>query len=338
MKGEVEIVIIGAGGLIGEALLQMIAEHAWLSGHVELLGREEAVGQALDFGRRELVVSDSMLHEFSRKQVVIFTGEETVDSDWLERAQDVGCIILDLSSRLLANYDLPPVVAAVNPEVIAAVADGGIIALPDAATTQLVTLLKPIIDTVGINKVSVFSCHAVSETGRSGVEEMARQTAQLLNAKPVSPLVFSRQIAFNLIPLVGSLQNECQSDVERKIVDDSKKVLGRSDMNLSINCCWAPVFFGHSQAVDLQFDTLQSEVQLKKRLSDFPGITLFYTSDSYPTAVTDASGNDSLAVGRIKSDSESSTDFSLWTVADNLRFGIAGNAVKIVEVLVKDYL
>ncbi len=338
MKTEIEIAVVGAGGLIGEALLQMIAEHSWLNGHLQLLGGKATEGQEIEFGRQELVVSDAALYEFSRQQIVIVTGDETVDSDWLQPAQDAGCIILDLSSKLLAEYALPPLVAAVNPEVIAQVADGGILALPDAATTQLVTLLKSIQGCVEINRASVVSCHAVSELGRSGVEEMARQTARLLNGKALNSLVFTKQIAFNLLPLVGNQQSHGLSEVEVKIADDAKKVLRHRDMKLSVSCCWVPVFFGHSQAIDLQFDAPISVAQLKKALSNFPDISLFDTSDSYPTAVTDASGNNGLTVGRVKSDSEYSTDFSLWTVADNLRFGNAGNAVKVVEILVKNYL
>ncbi len=338
MKDALEIVIIGVSGLIGETLLQSIVEHEWLSGHVQLLGGEEATGQLVESVRQQFVVGDVALFEFSHKQVVISTGEEDVGNDWLEQAQDAGCIILDIGSKLLVDYDLPPVVAEVNPEVIRAVANGGIIALPDAATTQLVTLLKPIIDSVDVIRASVVSCHAISEMGRSGVEEMVRQTAQLLNGKPISPLVFSKQIAFNLIPLVGRPQSNGQSDAELRIIGDTKQVLSQQSMDLSVSCCWVPVFFGHSQSIDLQLRAPMSEQQLRERLTSMSGIKCCETSDFLPTAVTEASGEHTLAVGRIKSDLKNSTGFSLWTVADNLRFGNAGNAVKILEVLVKGYL
>lgn len=338
MRDAVEIVIIGANGLIGEALLQSIVEHAWLTSHVQLLSGEEAAGQPVESGRRQFIVGDVSLFEFSHKQVVISTGEEDAGNDWLERAQDAGCIILDIGAKLLAEYDLPPVVAAANPEVISQIANGGIIALPDAATTQLVTLLKPIIDSVDVIRASVVSCHAISEMGRTGVEEMARQTAQLLNGKPLSPVVFSKQIAFNLIPLVGMPQSNGQSEVELRIIDDTQQVLSQQNMDLSVSCCWVPVFFGHSQAIDLQLRDPISEQQLREKLTSMNGIKCCETSDYLPTAVTDASGKHTLAVGRIKSDPKYSTGFSLWTVADNLRFGNAGNAVKILEVLVKGYL
>jgi aspartate-semialdehyde dehydrogenase len=160
----------------------------------------------------------------------------------------------------------------------------------------------------------------------------------LLNAKPVTPLLFDKQIAFNLLPMAGRSEQQESPDVESEIAVAVRKLLGRSELNLSVRCCWVPVFFGHSQVVDMQFDRPIAMDRLRELLSSVADISLSDTSDSYPTAVTDASGKDGLVVGRIKSDAPSSTDFSLWTIADNLRFGIARNAVKSVEVLVKDYL
>ena len=338
MKREAEIVIIGATGLIGETLLQLIAEHPWLKGQLELLGGSTTIDEYVDFGGSTLTVDDAAAYDFKPGQIVISSGDEKVDKGWLEKALDAGCIVLDLGSTLLMEYDLPPVVASVNPGVLEAVVDGGIIALPGAATVQLTSLLKPIIDLSNINRVSVVSCHAVSELGRSGVEEMARQTALLLNAKPAGPLTFEKQIAFNLIPLVGSPLNNGLSDVERRIIDDTRQVLGQPQLDLSVNCCWVPVFFGHSQAITLQLETPQTKTRLEKLLTDFPGMFFFNTSDSYPTAVTEASGKNDLMVGRLIAGMDDSRNFTLWTVADNLRFGLAGNAVRAVEVLVKDYL
>ena len=137
-ESDLKVVIIGAGGLIGEALLSQCAEYAWLNGRLVLLGGESSAGQRIEFGRRELLIGELALHEFSREQLIVFTGDEVVDREWLVRAQEAGCIIFDLSARLLEEYSLPPVVAWVNPEVLGSVARGGIVHMPDAATTQLV--------------------------------------------------------------------------------------------------------------------------------------------------------------------------------------------------------
>jgi aspartate-semialdehyde dehydrogenase len=338
MESRLRLVIVGAEGLIGETLLQSLADHPWLTGQVELLGSGSSAGAWVEFGRQELQVGDAALYEFDRRQIVISTGEEEIDSGWLEAARQAGAIVLDTGANLLSAYDLPPVVAAVNPTVIEAVADGGIIALPDAATTQLATLLYAIADGGRIQRVSVVSCHAVSELGRSGVEEMARQTAQLLNGKPAANILFSRQIAFNLIPQVGQPLDDGLSATEQRMTEQTLRLLGQPDMELSVSCCWVPVFFGHSQAVDLSLGEPMSVDDLRTKLSATPEIHLSEATDYFPTAVTDASGNDGLAVGRIRTYPKRPANFSLWTIADNLRFGVVGNAVKILEILVKNYL
>lgn len=338
MKQEIKIAIVGASGLIGESLLAAIAGHPWLTRHVELLGGEGSVGQPLEFGRQELMVGELALFDFNQVQVVISTGEEQLDKEWLERAQEAGCIVLDIGAQLLEVSDLPPVVASVNAEVLAMVAHGGVVALPDAATTQLITVLKPLIDRLDIERVSVVSCHAISDLGRSGVEEMARQTAQLLNGKPVTPLIFPKQIAFNLYPQVGEIGNNGLTTTEQRIIDHTRRILADENIGISLTCSWVPVFFGHSQAITIQTADSINVDQVHGIFSAFPGINLMAASGSSPTAVTDASGKDNLTLGRIASGPESMTEFSFWTVADNIRFGLAGNAVKVLEVLVKNFM
>lgn len=338
MQEKIQVAIVGAEGLIGETLLSAIAEHPLLTGYLHLLGGEQSVGQSLEFGRQELVVADISIFDFNQAQVVICTGDEQPDPEWLERAREAGCILLDIGAHLLEVYDLPPVVGAVNPEILAEVAQGGIVALPDAATTQLVSILKPLVDNLEIHQVSVVSCQAVSDKGRSGVEEMARQTAQLLNAKPVTPLLFPQQIAFNLLSQIGELDEHGCAAAENKIIRDAESILGLTDLRLSVTCLWAPVFFGHTQVIGFQTLEPADVGELEKKLAKNHEILLFKASDSPPTAVTDASGKNRLTVGRLRSVSKNSTEFSLLAVADNLQFGIAGNAVKILEVLVKDYL
>jgi aspartate-semialdehyde dehydrogenase len=160
----------------------------------------------------------------------------------------------------------------------------------------------------------------------------------LLNAKSVTPLLFEKQIAFNLLPCVGGSGERGSADIDLRMADDVRKVLHRPTMNLSVGCCWVPVFFGHTQFIDIRFASPQARDRLRELLANVSDVSLFDTSDSYPTAVTEASGTNGLLVGRISSATPSSQDFSIWTVADNLRFGVAGNALKSIEVLVKDYL
>ncbi len=186
--------------------------------------------------------------------------------------------------------------------------------------------------------MSVFSCHAVSDLGRPGVEELARQTAQLLNGKPVRPLLFPAQVAFNLVPLVGILDDSRFSQAERSMRMQTKRILGLDHLELSVTCSWSPVFFGHSQAISLQTILPTTVAGLQEALAGSSDIEVIQASDSSPTAVTDASGKDALTVGRVRSGQENTTEYLLWTVADNLQFGIVGNLVRVLDVLVKDYL
>ena len=338
MPAEVDIAIVGTEGLLLESLLAEINEHSWLAGKLQLLGGEQSLGQVVEFGRQELVFDDLGQCDFSQTRIVISAGDTGADREWLERAQEAGCIILDIGARLFSESDLPPVVAGVNPQVLAACSHGGILTLPDAAITQMAVLLKPLIDGVGLAHVSIVSCQAVSDLGRSGVEEMARQSAQLLNGKPITPLLFPKQIAFNLLPVDDQSAAGQAVSTERRYIDALYRILGSRDVTLSLSCVWVPVFFGHSQVVHITTAKPTHVGELRDLLQGVSGIEVIDSSDISPTAVTEASGKDLMSVGRIRSDLENTTDFSLWTVADNLRFGIARNTVKIVEVLVKDFL
>ncbi|MEJ2426760.1 MAG: Asd/ArgC dimerization domain-containing protein [Candidatus Thiodiazotropha sp.] len=255
--------------------------------------------------------------------------------EWLMRALDAGCVVVDIGGQPGAHEDVPLVVAGVNDEVLDEVERGSFIALPDAATVQSATLLKPLCDSFGLERVSLFSCHAVSELGRSGVEEMARQTAQMLNGKPARPLLFPRQVAFNLVPrpedrLPGDGRGE-----EAGMAAVLRRLLGQPNLPITVSSCWAPVFYGHTQVV--HFSTVQATdtATLERLLAQLPYVDMKEQADYFPSVVSDASGKDLLTVGRLNASVKNSTDFSLWGVADNLRYGIAGNAVKIIEVLVK---
>jgi aspartate-semialdehyde dehydrogenase len=334
-KGVLKLAIIGTGDLITESLLAVIAEHSRLSGEVVLLGDEAQAGESVEFGRQTLVVLDVGVCDFAEIDILIYSGELLQKGEWLGRALDAGCVVVDVGGHLGSHEGVPYIVAGVNEEILETVTRGSLIALPDAATVQCATLLKPLLDTVGLERVSLFSCHAVSELGRSGVEEMAKQTAQMLNGKPARPLLFPSQVAFNLVPRPDGAGTEQLREFGTDMATGLRQVLDRPALPITVSSCWAPVFFGHTQIV--HFSTrLETEAETLKRIFERqPYMDVKGEADYFPTVVTDASGKDLLTVGRLAAYAETSTEFSLWTVADNLRYGIAGNAVKIIEVLVK---
>lgn len=330
-----KLAIIGTDGLITESLLAVIDDHPTLSGEVVLLGDEPHVGECVEFGQQTLLVTDLALCDFNEFDIVVSTGELPRTGEWLARALDAGCVVLDIGGQPGGRADVPLVAAGVNDEVLDGVERGSLIALPDAATVQSATLLKPLSDSVGLERVCLFSCHAVSELGRSGVEEMARQSAQLLNGKPVRPLLFPRQVAFNLVPRSEDGATGGDQGHEIGMAADLRRLLGQPNLPVTVSSCWAPVFYGHTQAVHFTTTRATDTAALERLLARQPYLDVKGQADYFPTVVSDASGKDLLTVGRLTASAKSSTDFSLWGVADNLRYGIAGNAVKIIEVLVK---
>ena len=330
-----KLAIIGTDGLITESLLAVIDDHPTLCGEVVLLGDETHAGECVEFGQQTLLVTDLALGDFNEFDIVVSSGEMPQTDEWLMRALDAGCVVLDIGGKPRARTDVPLVVAGVNEEILDEVDRGSLIALPDAATVQSATLLKPLSDSVGLERVCLFSCLAVSELGRSGVEEMARQSAQMLNGKPARPLLFPRQVAFNLVPRSEDDASRDDQGCEIGMAADLRHLLGLPNLPITVSSCWAPVFYGHTQAVHFTTTRATDTAALERVLAHQPYMDVKGQADYFPTVVSDASGKDLLTVGRLTASAKSSTDFSLWGVADNLRYGIAGNAVKIIEVLVK---
>ena len=335
MERALKLAILGANGLITEALLAVLGNHPTLGGEVTLLGNAENCDAPVEFEQQTLEIQDIEGCDFDEIDILVDTGESDVRGDWLRRALDAGCIVLDVGGHLPQYGQATGIVAGVNSERLSDVSPGSVVVLPDAATTQAASLLHPLRQRLEIEHVSLFCAQAVSERGRSGVEEMARQTAQMLNGKPARPVLFPRQMAFNLVPMVADEVMGEVEDPEVRISERLRAVLGDPDLPVVVSSCWAPVFYGLSQAVHV---TVAGRVNLdavKRILSQVPYIDARWDKGEVPTAVTDASGSDLLTVGCVSTGGENTTDFSLWAVADNLRFGIAGNAVKIVELLVK---
>jgi len=330
-----KLAIIGTNGLITEALLAVIDEHSSLSGEVSLFGTGKSLDQAVEFGHQTLLVGDLAHCDFSEFQIVIDSSEEPNEGEWLERAQHAGCVILDIDGHLARNSEILPVVAGVNDQVLDHVERGDVIALPDAAVVQCARLLKPVMDQAGLASVSLFSCHAVSELGRAGVEEMARQTAQMLNGKPARAALFPKQVAFNLVPRMMKAEKGAKEDQASAMADVLRQVLAEPTLPITISHCWAPVFYGNTQALHISTRRVMDLKALRRIYAQTPSIEFKAGERDLPSVVTDASGRDLLTVGGRCANSKNSTDFSLWGVADNLRYGIAGNAVKIIEVLVK---
>jgi len=335
-----DIAVVGATGVVGEALLVILSERKFPVGKVYALASERSVGKQVDFGNGQLDVEDLATFDFSKTQIGLFSAGGSISEEFAPKAVAAGCVVIDNTSHFRYDDDIPLVVPEVNPEAIADYKNRGIIANPNCSTIQMVVALKPIYDAVGITRINVCTYQAVSGAGRSAVEELVRQTSLMLNGRPLEIKGDARQIAFNVVPKIDVFQDNRYTKEEMKIVWETQKILGDDDILVNPTAVRVPVFYGHSEAVHIETRNKISAAVVSELLSNSPGIEVLDGIElgQYPTAVTESSGADPVFVGRIREDISHPTGLDLWVVSDNIRKGAALNSVQIAEILAKNYL
>tara|TARA_Y100000385_G_scaffold284004_1_gene341216 strand:+ start:98 stop:1120 length:1023 start_codon:yes stop_codon:yes gene_type:complete len=340
MSKTIDIAVVGATGAVGEAMIEILEQREFPVGKLYLLASARSVGKTVRFRGKSIAVSDLAEFDFSKTAIALFSAGGSVSKEHAPRAAASGCVVIDNTSHFRREADIPLVVPEVNPAAIAAYKSTGIIANPNCSTIQMLVALKPIYDAVGISRINVATYQAVSGTGKAAIEELAGQTARLLNGQPTETKVYPRQIAFNALPHIDTFEENGYTREEMKMVWETQKIL--EDPNITVNptCVRVPVFFGHSEAVHIETDTKLTAEAARKLLEVAPGVTLVDGSEdgAYPTAVSDGAGNDAVFVGRIREDLSHPKGLNLWVVADNLRKGAALNSIQIAELLVKEYL
>ena len=340
MDRTFDVAVVGATGLEGETLLELLDERRFPIGTVHVLGDEESVGERVRLGGRELKVEFLGPFDFSRVQIAFFSAGSEVSAEYAPRAAAAGCLVIDDTACFRNEPDVPLVVPEVNPEALAGFRGRNIVANPNGSTIAMLVALKPIYDAVGIDRINIATYQAVSGTGREAVEELARQTAQLLNGRPVETGVYPKQIAFNLIPHIDVFLDNGYTREEMKILWETRKVLGDDRIRVNATTVRVPVFFGHSAVVNVETGHKITAAEARKLLSKAPGVKVLdkHQPGGYPTPVSEAVGNDFVHVGRIREDVSHRRGLDLWIVADNVRKGGALNCVQIAEFLVKEYL
>ncbi|HEB77922.1 MAG TPA: aspartate-semialdehyde dehydrogenase, partial [Methylothermaceae bacterium] len=251
-----------------------------------------------------------------------------------------GCVVIDNTSQFRYDDDIPLVVPEVNPDDIALYKNRGIIANPNCSTIQMVVALKPIYDAVGIERINVCTYQAVSGSGKEAIEELAMQTAYLLNGKPIEPKVYPKQIAFNCLPHIDVFLDNGYTKEEMKMVWETRKIMGDESIQVNPTTVRVPVFYGHSEAVHIETRDKISAEEARRLLEQAPGVVVLDKREpgGYPTAVTEAAGRDPVYVGRIREDISHPRGLNLWVVADNVRKGAALNSVQIAQLLVKNHI
>jgi aspartate-semialdehyde dehydrogenase len=338
MMRQVNVAVVGATGAVGEAMIEILEERNFPVKELHLLASERSEGKVIRFGGRSVRVKRLDQFDFTGVDIALFSAGASISADFAPKAAQAGCIVIDNTSQFRYDDAIPLVVPEVNPHAIARRHPRGIIANPNCSTIQMVVALKPILDAVGIERINVATYQSVSGAGAKGIRELASQTADLLNAKPIEPRAFSRQIAFNVIPHIDVFQENGYTKEEMKMVWETRKILEAPDILVNPTCVRVPVFYGHSEAVHIETRDKLSAVDARALLAKAPGVQVLdeRRNGGYPTAVVDAAGKDPVWVGRIREDISHPRGLDLWIVSDNVRKGAALNSVQIAELLLKE--
>jgi aspartate-semialdehyde dehydrogenase len=340
MTKKFDVAIVGATGAVGETMLDVLAERKFPAGEVYALASERSVGKKVAFGDRELTVEDLAAFDFSKTPIGLFSAGGSISAEYAPKAAEAGCVVIDNTSHFRYDDDIPLVVPEVNAGAIADYRNRGIIANPNCSTIQMVVALKPIYDAVGIERINVATYQAVSGAGRSAIEELVRQTTTLLNGRPLEIEGKAKQIAFNAVPHIDVFQENRYTKEEMKMVWETRKIFGDDSIMVNPTAVRIPAFYGHSEAVHIETKEKLSAEKACELLAGAPGGTLLDGTETgeYPTAVTEASGNDPVYVGRVREDISHPRGIDLWVVSDNIRKGAALNSVQIAEILAKNHL
>jgi aspartate-semialdehyde dehydrogenase len=333
------VAIVGATGAVGEALISILEERDFPVNELFPLASERSAGSKITFRGKSITVLNLADFDFSRAEIGLFSAGGSISEMYAPKAGAAGCIVIDNTSHFRYDNDIPLVVPEVNPEAIAQYKNRNIIANPNCSTIQMLVALKPIHDKVGITRINVATYQAVSGTGKEAIEELAAQTAALLNGRDVETKVYPKQIAFNVLPQIDVFLDNGYTKEEMKMSWETKKIMDQS-IEVNATCVRVPVFYGHSEAVHFETRTPISVEDIRDLLSKAPGVVLFdeRVAGVYPTPVTDSAGKDAVAVGRIRKDISHPNGIDMWIVGDNVRKGAATNSIQIAELLIKEYL
>jgi|TARA_R110002096_G_scaffold405911_2_gene604064 aspartate-semialdehyde dehydrogenase len=335
-----DIAVVGATGAVGETMLSILEQRKFPVGKIYPLASSRSAGNSIRFNGKNVLIGDLADFDFSQVQIGLFSAGGSVSEEYAPKAAAAGCVVIDNTSHFRYDDDIPLVVPEVNPDAIAQYRKRGIIANPNCSTIQMLVALKPIYDAVGIERINVATYQAVSGTGKSAINELAGQTAKLLNGKKADAKVYPKQIAFNVLPQIDVFLENGYTKEEMKMVWETKKIFNDETITVNPTAVRVPVFYGHSEALHIETKEKISAATARELLSNFDGITVMdeHKDGGYPTAVSDSAGNDDVFVGRIREDISHPRGLNLWVVADNVRKGAALNSVQIAELLVKKYL
>jgi aspartate-semialdehyde dehydrogenase len=331
MSEGYRVAVVGATGQVGTLMLRLLRERSFPAREIVAFASERSVGRTLEGG---LVVQPLTEESIQGFDIALFSAGGSTSGEWAPRFAQAGAVVIDNSSRWRMQEDVPLVVSEVNPEALDD--HRGIVANPNCSTMQMVVALKPLYDEAGIERLVISTYQAVSGTGKRAVDELLDQSHALLHERAIeAPDAYAHQIAFNALPHAGSFADgDDHTDEERKLINETRKILADPAIAISATCVRVPVVNGHSEAVNVQTRRELSPQRARELLQAAPGVSVLDDPSTalYPLAIA-ATGSDEVFVGRIRRDPGHERALDLWIVADNLRKGAATNAVQLAELL-----
>lgn len=338
MARAFNVAVLGATGLVGQHVIELLAEREFPVATLFPLASSRSAGNTVTFRGEELTVLDAETFDWSEVEIAFFSAGGSVSRVYAPRAAEAGCVVIDNTSEFRYEPDIPLVVPEVNAHTLADFRNRNIIANPNCSTIQMLVALKPIYDAVGIERINVATYQSTSGAGKEAMDELAQQTVTLLNGRSAESHLFSRQIAFNCIPQIDVFMDNDYTKEEMKMVWETQKIFGDADIRVNATAVRVPVFYGHAEALHIETVQPIDAAAAKDLLRTAAGVVLLEHNDDFPTQVGQAMGSDDVFVGRVRNDISHPNGLNLWVVADNVRKGAATNSIQIAEHLIRDYL
>jgi aspartate-semialdehyde dehydrogenase len=323
---------VGASGAVGEVMLSILAERGHPAGNVRAVASERSAGELVDYGNKQLLISDLAEFDFTTVDYALFSAGGSVSKQYAPQAAEAGAVVIDNTSAFRYDDHIPLVVPEVNAQALEGITRGAIIANPNCSTIQMLVALAPIQRAVGIARINVATYQSVSGAGRRGLHELATQTAARLNFQAIEVSKFAQPIAFNVLPQIDELLDNGYTREEMKMLWETQKIFGDPDVLVNATAVRVPVFYGHSEAVHVETREFIEIDEVRRLLRAAPGVELVEGQGMiHATPVTHAAGKDPVFVSRLRRDLSHPRGISMWVVADNVRKGAALNAVQIME-------
>ena len=335
---SINIAVVGATGNVGREMLNILSDKNYDAKNIFAVASERSAGSKVEYGNTQLTVEAIEKFDISKVQIALFSAGSNVSKEWAPKFGEKNCVVIDNSSQFRMDDDIPLIVPEVNPDAIKDFNNKNIIANPNCSTIQLVVALKPLHQISKIKKVIVSTYQSVSGAGKAAMDELFDQTKNVFSDQIRDNINFTKPIAFNVIPHIGDFVDDGYTKEEIKMREETNKILDK-DIQFSATCVRVPVFIGHAEAVNVEFENKVSVDEARNAIKNAAGCSLLdERKDGGYVTPKECAGNDDTYVSRIREDSAVANALSLWVVSDNLRKGAALNTIQIAEILMEKHL